>query len=115
MLPMRMEKLGRSARDCIFIEPPYELVKEFLCTEVQWSVAGATSYLKMLRAVMDGTHRPLELDEGNAWALTGDGEWMTLSNDYGAPVSVRIPTAWLVDAIERWRQFMIDHGAPLDR
>ena len=116
MLTIRFDPAGKSLDDRIKIDAPYDRVAQFIASDIQASVHGATHYAKLLREVVTGSRAPIEFETGNAWTMDADPQWTTLSNSYGhRPTSVRLPTSWLVDAIERWRQHLIDQGYPLNQ
>lgn len=100
----------------VAVDPPYEYVANFITDDVQGSVFVATSYARRLREVISGEREPIECETGNVWTMDANPEWTTLTNTYGTrPLTVRLPTTWLLDAVERWRQHLVDRGYPLDR
>jgi|GEM_PF-1206283 len=116
MLTIRFDPHGKSLDDRIKIDPPYEHVAQFIASDIQASVHGATRYATLLRDVVTGSRAPIEDETGNAWTITADPAWTTLTNSYGhRPLSVRLPTTWLIDAIERWCQHLIAQGYPRDQ
>jgi hypothetical protein len=116
MLTMRFNPKAEWGFQRLTIDPPYELVGRFITSDVQGSVHVATSYAKRLREVVSCAREPIECETGNVWTMDADPEWTTLTNTYGtAPLTVRLPTSWLLDAVERWRQHLIDLGYPLDQ
>ena len=115
MLTLHFNPTADHVEERLKVAPPYELVARFILSEAQCSVHGATEYARLFREVISGARAPIECEEGNSWAIDADPEWTTLSNSYGwSPMRVRVRTAWLVDALERWRQPLIDRGCPLD-
>jgi len=116
MLKIRFDPTGRIMDDRVIVEPPYELVANFIVRDIQASPTGARNCVRMLRAVIDGTGPPIEQETGNMWTMDADPTWTTLTNDYGHPtLSVRVPTPWLLDAIERWHAYLIERGVPSDQ
>ena len=116
MLKIRFDPTGRTMDDRVIVEPPYERVGNFIVRDIQASPTVARSYVRRLVAVIDGTAPHIEQETGNMWTMDADPAWTTLTNEYGHPtLSVRVPTPWLVDAIERWHAYLIERGVPRDQ
>jgi hypothetical protein len=95
----------------ITVAEPYANVGVYIGQDIQHSVSGADHMLKVFREVIDGTRPPLVDDTGNAWTLDVDAKTARLTCYYATPVQiVELPTAWLVDAVERWRDFLRASG-----
>ena len=116
MLKIHFNPTAKITHHRVVIDPPYEYVARFITDDIQGSVFGATSCARRLREVISGEREPIECETGNVWTMDADREWTPLTNPYAPrPLTVRLPTAWLLDAVERWRQHLIDRGYPLDR
>ena len=116
MLSIRFDPNGRTLDERVIVSPPYELVGNFIVCDVQASPTAARDYVRMLRGVIDKTTPPIEQETGNMWTIDADPAWTTLTNEYGHPtLTVRVPTPWLVDAIERWHAFLIERGVDRDQ
>jgi len=116
MLTMHFNPTAKITHHRVSIDPPYEYVGHYLTDDVQHSVFVATAHARRLREVIRGEREPIECETGNVWTMDADPEWTTLTNTYGIKtLTVRLPTPWLLDAVERWRQQLIDLGYPLDR
>jgi hypothetical protein len=115
MLPMRFNTGAIRAHESrVTFDPPYEHVGSFFRSEVQ-SPAGARSYIRLVRDVIGRNRPPVECETGNMWTMDIDPEWTTLTNDYGTErQQVRLPTAWLLDALQRYLAFRVSRGADPD-
>lgn len=57
---------------------------------------------------MAGTEAPLADATGNAWTMDIDAKVARLTCYFAMPVAtIELPTAWLVDVLERWRDHLI--------
>lgn len=102
-------------RDEIVVEPPYENLGWFIANDVQRSVASSSRLIEMLKRVIAGVEPPLVDETGNAWTMDIDPNVARLTCFFATPVAmVELPTAWLVDALERWRDHLIAQGRPAD-
>ena len=90
------------------IAPPYEWLVWFMGSSIGHSVRGCRSYLKHLRAALDGTPTP-ELG-GNLYELVADATTATITDMYEADKVRTYPTIILYDLIERWLDFLETHG-----
>jgi len=116
MLTIRFDPNGETLDDRVIVEPPYELVANFIVRDIQASPTGARNCVRMLRAVIDGTSPPIEQETGNMWTMDADPAWTILTNSFGHPtLSVRVPTPWLVDALERWHTYLMERGVPSEK
>lgn len=96
--------------DQLRVEPPFEKLRDFIVCDVGLC-GGARLYIDLLRAIIEGRHPPID-EVGNSWHTTADAEWTTLRPEWNPDVEpMRLPTTWLLDAIERWRQYLIADGA----
>lgn len=99
--------------DQLRVAPPYERLRDFIVLEVGLC-GGARNHARRLRDVIDGRREPFT-GVGNSWRTAVDPEWTTLRPEWEPDVEpMRMPTAWLLDAIERWRQFLLEDGADPD-
>ena len=75
--------------------------------DIQRSPDAAGRMVETLCGIRDGTHPPMD-GEGNAWHWNVDAKVARLTCYYATPVQeVELPTAWLIDALERWRDHLI--------
>jgi hypothetical protein len=94
--------------DEIIFEEPYTQLSRFIADDVQRSFSSANRLADRLRGIMAGTEPPLVDATGNAWTMDVDANVARLICYHATPHSkVELPTAWLIDALERWRDHLI--------
>jgi hypothetical protein len=94
--------------DEILFEEPYTLLSLFFACDVQRSFSEAELLAAQLRGIIAGTEPPLVDATGNGWTMDIDANVAHLACYFATPHQfVEVPTAWLVDALERWRDHLI--------
>jgi hypothetical protein len=64
---------------------------------------------EQFRGIMAGTVAPWVDETGNAWTMDIDAKIARLTCHFATPVAtIELPTAWLVDVLERWRDHLIE-------
>lgn len=102
--------------DEVIVEEPYRHVGKFIASDVQRSVWSSRRLAEKLRRIMAGTEPPLVDATGNAWTMDIDAKVARLTCYFATPhQSVELPTEWLADALERWRDHLIAQELPHDR
>jgi hypothetical protein len=113
-LEMELDPSGTHVTEELRIAAPYEFLVWFISCEVGHSVDGAHEWLGFLRKALAG--QPVAGVDGNAWELDADAETATLTEFYlPAPGNAQtLPTAVLLEALERWLMYLEARGYKKD-
>jgi hypothetical protein len=108
MLNIEFRRDAELIDDEIIFEEPYTQLSVFFADDVQRSFTSADRLAAELRGIIAGTEPPLVDATGNAWTMDIDANVAHLACYFATPHQfVEVPTAWLVDALERWRDHLI--------
>lgn len=92
----------------VHVDAPYDRVAHFLTRDIQNNFAYAKRLAGVLRDIQAGRHAPLDGDTGNVWMMEIDAKTAVLTNEFATPIQrVELPTEWLIDALERWHDFLV--------
>ena len=105
MLTIRFHPEKRNELGEVEIAPPYEIVAAYLQLDVQHNAAAAREVIAGLERVRSGQETHF-VSDGNAYVVEARDGTVHLSCEYDESVSLDVPIAWFIDALERWASFV---------
>jgi hypothetical protein len=96
-------------------EPPYTAMYQCFKSEVGPDVRSVEEQIAKLRGVIEGRSAPFD-GYGNGWYEEVDAKTALLRHAYADPVlEMEMPTEWLLDALVRWRGYLVARKAERER